>query len=157
MEAVTLLNELEKLGVSVTVEGDRLILEPGSQVPSDLVPELKSHKQELMSILKLRGYRLKYRDTQSWDKELEEIAARVEFDGYVLLWSTVLCDLIAFYRNNESKHSIPPGFIPYSVAELRELFDKGECSENRLRLIHEAKKQGALMISHNPNEDFKAA
>jgi hypothetical protein len=90
------------------------------------------------------GYRLKYPDAQATSEELEEIAARVRGEGYVLLWSTVLQDLIAFYGDEEARSKIPPGFVPYSEAELEELFGDGRLPlpTSTLRLIHEAKKHG---------------
>jgi hypothetical protein len=97
-----------------------------------------------------KGYRLKYSSHQPTTEELEEIVARVHGEeGYVLLWSTVLQDLIAFYRDEEAKSKIPPGFVPYSEAELTELFGEGKppLSEHTLRLIHEVKKHGGQVTS----------
>jgi len=140
MDATTILDRLGSLGISVEAADDRLRLEPGSRVPPDLIGELRQHKQEIIS--KLKGFHFKYTDAQASQQELEEISARVLIDGYCLLWSTVLCDLVAFYADDEAKHKIPPGFVLYSVAELRDLFGKGKCSSDRLRLIHEAKRLG---------------
>lgn len=96
------------------------------------------------------GYRLKYSADQATQEELEEIAARVHGEGYVLLWSTVLQDLIAFYRDEEAKSKIPPGFVPYSEAELEALFSDGKppLPASTLRLIHEAKKHGGRVINN---------
>lgn len=150
MDAITILDRLDNLGVSVRVAGDRLQLEPGSRVPAELIDELKAHKQEI--ILKLKGYRQKYPDVEVTDQELDEIAERVRTEGYVLLWSNVLCDLVVFYKNEEARRKIkvPPGFVAYSVNELRELFGnrKGSPSQGALRLIHEAKKDGAKVTRH---------
>jgi len=144
MDAATILNMLGDLGISVVVADDRLRLEPGSRVPLDLVEELRQHKQEI--ILKLKGYQFKYADPQASDQELAEIKARVDVEGYVLLWSTVLQDLVAFYRDEVDQSKIPPGFVPYSLAELTELFGKGKCSSDRLRVIHEAKRLGGHIV-----------
>ena len=154
MEPIAMLERLEKMGIQITIAGDKLQFRPGSAVPPELIPEIKEHKQELLKILKLKGYHLKYSEPEATDSELAEIKARVDVEGYVLLWSTVLQDLVAFYRDEEAKRNIPPGFVPYSVAELTELFGQGKsCSKDRLRLIHEAKKQGAHIISQNPVTD----
>jgi hypothetical protein len=153
VDASAILEHLENIGIQITIAGDKLQFRPGSAVPPELIPEIKKHKQELVALLKLKRYNFKYSDPQAADQEMEEIAARVEIDGYVLLWSTALCDLIAFYRDDESKRNILPGFIPYSVAELTELFGQGKYSKDRLRLIHEAKKEGAHIISQNPVTD----
>jgi hypothetical protein len=46
MEAVVILEELARLGVTVRVMGPKLLLEPGSKVPADLVGEVKACKVE---------------------------------------------------------------------------------------------------------------
>jgi hypothetical protein len=151
MDAVTILNKLDSLGISVEITGDRLLLEPGSRVPLELVDELKARKQEI--ILKLKGYREKYLDAEATDKELDEIAIRIRIEGYVLLWSNVLCDLVAFYKGEEDRAKIPPGFVPYSLNELKELFGKGkQITPQRLRLIHEAKREGCHIVGETPDK-----
>ena len=139
MNATAILERLNSLGVSVLAADDRLRLEPGSMIPSELREELREHKQEILFLLKTKGRRLKYPDAQATREELEEIVERVHDEGYVLLWSTVLCDLVAFYRDEEDRARIPPGFVPYSRSELKELFDT-DPDLDHLRLIHEAKK-----------------
>jgi len=73
----------------------------------------------------------------------------------VLLWSTILEDYIAFYRTEADRKKIPPGFVPYSEQELRELFGEGKTapSPNGLRLIHQAKKYGGRIISSEPDHE----
>ena len=97
-----------------------------------------------------KGYELKYSDAQATRDELEEIAARVQVEGYALLWSTVLQDLIAFYRDEEARSKIPVGFVPYSEAEIEELFEDGKPARSisTLRLIHEAKKLAGAKVSN---------
>jgi hypothetical protein len=160
MDAEAVLEKLSNLGISMTLimkpEGPKLWLEPGSAVPPELLSEVKAHKPELLKILKIKGYHLKYSEPEATDHELAEIKARVNVEGYILLWSTVLQDLIAFYRGEADKSKIPPGFVPYSLRELKELFGKGsKVSKNELRLIHEAKRQGGVIKdreSHATNE-----
>jgi len=150
VDAGAILERLEGIGIEITIAGDKLQFRPGSAVPPELLSDIKAHKQEIMTVLKLKGYRIKYPDGSATDQEIEEIAARVLIEGYCLLWSTILCDLVAFYADDEAKRKIPPGFVPYSAFELSELFGKGKfCSRNRLRLIHEAKKKGARVIAHH--------
>ena len=147
MKATAILDKLHSLGIGVTVSGDKLLLEPGSSVPKELVEELKAHKPEVMDLLKLRGYRLRYPGNQVTDQELTEIEARVERDGYVLLWSNTLNDFVAFYKTEADREKIPPGFVPYSDKELFELFGKNSSPrKHTLRLIHEAKKLGARVV-----------
>ena len=93
-------------------------------------------------------YNLKYPDAPANDQELLEIENRVSTKGYVLLWSNTLNDLVAFYRTEADREKIPPGFVPYSDQELRELFGEGKAalSPSTLRLIHEAKKIGTEVV-----------
>jgi hypothetical protein len=51
MEAVAIIEELARLGVTVRVMGPKLLLEPGSKVPADLVGEVKACKVELLALL----------------------------------------------------------------------------------------------------------
>ena len=147
MEATAILDKLHSLGIGVTVSGDKLLLEPGSSVPKELVEELKEHKPEVMGLLKLRGYHLRYPGNQVTDQELTEIENRVLTRGYVLLWSNSLNDFVAFYKTEADREKIPPGFVPYSDKELFELFGKSSSPrKHTLRLIHEAKKLGARVV-----------
>ncbi|NOQ43424.1 MAG: hypothetical protein GQ560_03065 [Dehalococcoidia bacterium] len=96
-----------------------------------------------------RNYRLKYPDAPADDQELSEIAARVERDGYVLLWSKTLNDFVAFYKTEADREKIPPDFVPYSDKELWELFGKNlSPAKHTLRLIHEAKKLGGCVTDN---------
>ena len=150
MEAQAILDRLDSLGVEVTISRDKLQLEPGSRVPGELVEELKVHKQDI--ILLEKGYHLRYPSEWATDEELDEIEASVYQDGYVLLWSNVLEDFIAFYKTEADRAKIPPGFVAYSDQELRDLFgeSKATCS---LRIIHEAKKEfGRLIIQHREED-----
>ena len=147
MEAQAILDRLYSLGIEVTISRDKLQLEPGSRVPEELVDELKSHKQDI--ILLEKGYRLRYPGNQVTDQELTEIEARVERDGYVLLWSNALNDFVAFYKTEADRGKIPPGFVPYSDKELWELFGKNSSpNKHTLRLIHEAKKLGGCVVDN---------
>lgn len=139
MKVSAILEGLEGLGVTVTVKGDTLRLEPGSRVPLELVEELRAHKQEI--ILCLSGYPLKYAgDVRAGPEELAEIVDSVNAQGYVLLWSTVLRDLVAFALDETARAKIPPGFVAYTLAELEELFGDGKVAPSTLRLIHQAKR-----------------
>ena len=94
------------------------------------------------------NYNLKYPDAPADDQELLEIENRVLTKGYVLLWSEVLEDTVAFYKTEADREKIPPGFVPYSDQELRELFGEGKAtlSPRTMRLIHEAKKIEAEVL-----------
>jgi hypothetical protein len=109
-----------------------------TNLPSDSLPE---------------GCHLKYPTDQVTRDELKEIEERVHNEGYILLWSTVLRDLVAFYRDDAARSRIPPGFVPYSDAELKELFGENRppISKSSLRLIHEAKKSGGYITGFSNN------
>ena len=95
------------------------------------------------------GYRLKYPACdQATDAELAELKEQVDTKGYVLLWSNLLADFIAFYRSEADLREIPDCFVPYSKGELMVLFgyDEPDPSPNGLRLIHEAKKEGGRVL-----------
>ena len=78
---------------------------------------------------------------------MAELVRRIEEEGYVLLWSNVLQDLVAFHRNDVDPVTIPAAFVPYSDDEVGHLFgeDEAQLSLNGLRLIHAAKKTGAII------------
>lgn len=98
------------------------------------------------------AYRATLPPRQPSDPELAEIVRRVHEDGYVLLWSTVLKDLVAFYKTESDLKKIPPLYIPYSEQELRALFGDAKTapSPNGFYLIHEAKKHGGRIIGSEP-------
>lgn len=103
--------------------------------------------------------RLKYPShDKATNAELADLEAQVNTKGYVLLWSNVLDDSIAFYRTEEDRKMIPPGFVPYSKEELGVLFAEGDKapSLNGLRLIHEAKRLGGRVIGSEPEHEGEA-
>ena len=51
MTATDVLDELTSLGVTATANGQKLLLEPGSKVPQDLLTEVKGHKTELLELV----------------------------------------------------------------------------------------------------------
>ena len=145
-DAIALLERLDTIGVTVTVDGQKLLLEPGSRVPAELVEDVRQNKAKLIQLLK--GYRQIYAGDVLEERELSEIMWQVGQDGYVLLWCHVLQDMVAFVRSNEDLDEVPPGFTPYTLEELQELFKEGEDapSVRHLRLIHDAKKLGGRVI-----------
>ncbi|MCH8064118.1 MAG: hypothetical protein IH861_16640 [Chloroflexi bacterium] len=87
-------------------------------------------------------------------KELLEVEYSVMSSGYALFWSDVVEDFIAFYGDEKYLAHIPPGFVPYSVQELWHLFGKEEdfLSNEAFRLIHKAKKTGAIITGANDDQ-----
>ena len=68
------------------------------------------------------------------------IEERLEKNGYVLLWSDVLMDYVAYYKTPEDLEKIPSHYICYSDNELRLMFGDNPVSERTLKTIHMAKK-----------------
>ena len=116
-------------------------------LPSDLLEELRKHKDEIRAELAKRRFRPAFPNADQLDDEKTELVRRVEEEGYVLLWCEVLRDLVAFHRSDVDPATIPAGFVPYSNDELRHLLreDGVSLSADALRLIHKAKKVGAIV------------
>ena len=116
-------------------------------LPSDLLEELRKHKDEIRRELARCQCEDVYSHPDQRDYELMELVRRVGEEGYVLLWCEVLRDLVAFHRNDVDPAAIPAGFVPYSEDELRHLFDEdgAQPSPDALRLIHKAKTVGAIV------------
>jgi hypothetical protein len=49
--AIDLLVELNRLGVIVTLKGDRIGLQPASRVPAEMLTAVRDHKVELLDLL----------------------------------------------------------------------------------------------------------
>ena len=152
MDAAGVLHRLETLGINLEVNGDKLRFRPASKVPPDLLEQMRQNKPDIIRSLETSSdtpkYVLAYPDTSYPDPgELAEMEWRVCEEGYVLLWSEVLADFIAFYRDEDGREQIPPGFVPYSLEELNRLFGHDAPSSHSLRLIHEAKKCGGGTIT----------
>jgi hypothetical protein len=51
MLAVEILDAFKKLGITAYVNGDKLVCEPGSKLPPELIQEISEHKAEIMALL----------------------------------------------------------------------------------------------------------
>ena len=145
MDATAILERLNSLGVRVIVSGERLQIEPGSKVPSDLVNEIRRHKSEIINVLS----KPKLVDgLPAW--HAETIAEAVRREGVCLFWSDLFGEVIAFIRDDSFKGKVPAGLVTYTSKELKELFGEGKLglSAADLRLIHEAKRAGGRIASH---------
>ena len=129
MTTESIIRQLDDLGVSIQSMGGTLMLEPASRVPKELMNEIKQYKDDLLDVLPK-------------DAELDDIVRHVREDGYVLLWSNVLEDSVAFIHDDFDPVRLPHGFVPYTLSELLKLFADGSLSADSLRLIHVAKKHG---------------
>jgi len=83
------------------------------------------------------------------EAQLQEISDRLEHEGYLLLWSNVLEDFVAFYMTDADRAKIPAVFVPYSDSEIQELFreDRPGWSVEGLKRIHMAKKIAGLKVT----------
>ena len=129
MTTDSIIEQLDDLGVSITSNGEKLSLKPASRVPEQLMNEIRLYKSDLLDVLPN-------------DEELDDIVRHVRDDGYVLLWSNVLEDSVAFIEDDFDPERLPTGFIPYTVDELLKLFADTSLSADSLRLIHVAKQYG---------------
>lgn len=111
---------------------------------------VRKHKAELLEYLRRCGYRLNFaNDYEAGDAEIAEAEAAIERDGYVVLWSNVLKDLVAYVLTEEDATKVPTRIVVYTMVELRQLFgvdgDK-KPGARMLRMIHEAKRLGARVV-----------
>jgi hypothetical protein len=146
--AVELLEKVKALDVTLTRSGDKLLLEPGSKVPPDLVSQIREHKTEILAHLSKPKL---VEGTPQW--HAETIAAAVKKEGVCVFWSELFGEMVAFIKDDSFKSRVPCGIVAYTDKELRELFGEGKpgLSARELRLIHEAKKiGGGRIISHEP-------
>ena len=174
MEAVEVLLQLEVLGVSLEVAGDRLRYRPAHRVPPDVVEALRQHKLAILDHLcqtktldtsalnadkgsgqsMAQRYHRTYPDATAIDAELAEIERRVIKEGVCLTWCDVLQDLVAFVIDETDAEKVPPGFVVYTDTELWELFspEKPDLNADALRRIHYAKKIGnGGIVGNDPN------
>ena len=148
--ASDLIDKVQRTGAKfeLTPTGFNVRCAPGS-VPQEFQSDLRQHKPEIISYLIQRRYEPVYPHQDQREDELKELVRRVEEEGYVLLWCEVLRDLVALHRDDVDPATIPAGFVPYSDDELRYLFgeDGDQPSPDALRLIHAAKKTGAIITN----------
>ena len=144
--AAALIAQAHNMGATFEVTTSGVdVIRPQEPLPSALLAELRRYRDEIRAELAKRQYKPVFPHPAQRDDEMTELVRRVEEEGYVLLWSNVLEDLVAFHRDDVDPATIPAGFVPYSEEELCYLFPEDEhaMSENALRLIHKAKTLGA--------------
>ena len=52
MKAAGLIGKLDSLGISMSLDGDVLVVKPASRIPPNLILELKQHKPEIADRLR---------------------------------------------------------------------------------------------------------
>ena len=136
MDATAVLERLDRLGVSIQLDGPDLILRPGSRVPADVLENVRAHKPEI--IAHLRKPRL-VNGPPGW--HAREIAERVEIEGVCIFWSELVGDVVAFVRDGQQA---PAGVVTFDVGELAMLFPKGRPDPDPwvLRMVYETKRLG---------------
>ena len=138
-DAVAGLEKAKVLGIRVTPSGNKILLEPGSKVPPDLVQAIRQHKGEILALLtkpKLVA------GPPRW--HAEQVAQAVRKEGVCIFWSEVFGEMVAFVRDDRQASRVPCGIVTYTEQELTELFGNRR-STKALRLIHEAKKHGSMV------------
>ena len=71
MDATEVLNRLTELGITARTAGEKLLLEPGSKVPPELLSEVRQNKSDLVALL-----------TSTWPpSDAEELIAAWEVHG----------------------------------------------------------------------------
>jgi hypothetical protein len=157
VNAQSLLDRAQQLGITIRIVGGHIRYRPKSVAPSEFVEKLGAHKAEVIELLQHREVATRYRREIQGDYlgegELVEIVRRVWDEGVCLVWAKALGDFVAFYRSEADLPKIPPGFVPYSDAELLHLFGREQpvVSLSTLRLIHAAKKKGARITGVEPD------
>lgn len=148
-----ILHQLDELEVTVSLDDDRIRLRPASRVSHALAEEVRANKSDLLEYLRWRTCNGK--QGVAGPQELQDLERRVQSEGYVLLWSTLLEDTLALYRSAGDLPNIPPGFVPYSMEELGKLFgdDESAPSVSALRRFHLAKKMGAVVTDARDEHD----
>ena len=129
-----IIEQLDDLGVSIASNGEKLSLKPASRVPEQLMNQIKRYKSDLLNVVPVKR-----------DPEMEDVVRLVREQGYVLLWSSVLEDGVAFIHDDYDPSKLPLAFTPYTLDELCKLFADDSLSADSLRLIHIAKKRGGTI------------
>ena len=160
MSAVAdLVTRAQDLGARFEVTAETVKLRAPRPLPEGLVADLRQHKPEVIEYLSQQDkkspqsrYQQVFSGDGPGDAELAKLMQRVQQEGYVLCWSEVLDDYVAFHRDDVDPSTIPVGFVPYSEGELVQLFreDEPDFSLPALRLIHSAKKTGARVTDVSP-------
>lgn len=75
------------------------------------------------------------------ERERREINRLMQAEGFAVVWSSVLGEMIAFARDDVAASQVPGGVICYSLAEMEMIVGHGHDAD-MLKLIHEAKKHG---------------
>lgn len=142
-----LLSEIQARQVELMVVGDRLRIRPAGALPPDLREELRTHKAEVVELLRARGgpglaEALPGGVTEAKRSLLAADILALRLDEFatarlrVEVSSDVLGERVVFASDNAK---LDPGerLVVYRAAELRELVG---FSRDDLRKVHEVKR-----------------
>lgn len=154
MDALSILDRLQEAGISVSVDGDDLVLNPGSKVPSDLLENIRLNKPQIMDALR-QSKPAVVSAPSAW--HANEVARRVIEEGTCLFWSDLFGETIAFVLDDSYRDQVPYGVVVYRLPEIKLLFPGGASATrpSTLRLIHEAKKEAdarVIEVARNDHE-----
>ena len=144
-DVLATLNRCKVLGIILDIEpnGQGLRLHYQAPPPEDLRQALKTHKAEILALLRPQPPR--------W--HAEQIALAVRKEGLCLFWSETFGEMVAFILEESFRSKVPGNIVVYTDAELSELFG-GNRSPKALRLIYEAKRNGGQVKDcHNNTGD----
>ena len=121
-------------------DGEYLDLHYQAPPPDELRQLLKTHKQEIISLLKPQP--------PLW--HAKKVAEAVRREGVCLFWSEVFQEVIAFIREERYRSKIPGGIVVYTLAEIEELYGEGKpkIPPETLKMIHEAKRHGGKVTEY---------
>ena len=139
-----LLARCKELQVELIPEEDRLKVRSPVPLTPDLREELRQYKAELIAFLQKPQVKP---GSPEW--HAKEVARAVEREGYCLFWSELFHEVVAFIRDDTFRGAVPAGIVAYTNAELLQLFGDSKTTPKKLRLIHEAKRLGGHIKSHN--------
>ena len=94
MDATEVLDKLSALGITARAAGEKLLLEPGSKVPADLMAEVREHKVDITSHLR--------REERVGDGQLPPLSRPPATEQELRRLMDYLDDPIAFSRWLES-------------------------------------------------------
>ena len=154
--APAILDVLRGRGIEVVPAGEAIKFRPKDSLSDEELAALSRDRGSILSALYGERAKASARGgIKATNSELTDIERQVSDVGWVLIWSSVLEDLVAFCRTEEDAVSVPRGVVVYTVDELSILFgdDPGGPGEAGLRLIHEAKRIGGGIIKTEGPEE----
>ena len=141
-----ILDQCKALGIVVlpTPDGQYLDLRYNDPPPEELRQLLKTHKSEIIGVLKPRK--------PLW--HAVKIMQAVEKEGLCLFWDELLGEVVAFIKDESFHSKVPGSIVAYTRAEIEELHGEGKpkIPPETLKMIHEAKKAGGKVADYGSKD-----